>query len=182
MVAPSAFAETVTPPSLSPAGPAIAPDRIASAAWAGTSIVVVASAATRPASLTPARVIECLPVGLAVVLIGLAAFALGRRRRLGRARRHGPEIGRDGGDLRLAEVVLEARHARRAVGDDLAHAVLVAARRFAREHRGELRRGELRLEMAYAAGLHEQGLSELLGVVELGLLGRCTGGGQEHDG
>src|ERR1041385_717366 len=117
MVEPSAFAETVTPPSLSPDGPAIAPDRIASAACAGTSIVVEASAASRPASLTPARVMERLPVSLAVVLIRVAAFALGRRRRLRRLRRHGLEIRRDGGDLRLAEMVFESRHARRAVGD-----------------------------------------------------------------
>src|SRR5262245_38673147 len=142
MVEPSALAETVMPASLSPDWPAIVPDRIASAACAGTSIVVETSAAIRPASPAPARVIGCLPVEIRFVdrSIRVPPFALGRRRSVGAARGYGLEIGRDGGDLGLAELILETGHARRAVGDDLPHRILVAARRIARQRRREPRR------------------------------------------
>src|SRR5712672_1523098 len=80
-------------------------------------------------------------------------------------------------------MVLEARHARRAVGDHLAHHVFLAAERLAREHRRELHRRELRLEVADPAGLDEQTLAELLRVVELRvrLLGRCPGDERRQD-
>src|SRR5262252_6628411 len=124
MVEPSALAETVTPPTFSPAA-ATDPDRIASAACAGTKAVVETSAARRPASVAPARLMASSPDGPVGLSVGVARIlALRRRSRRRRGwRRHGLEIGRDGGDLTLVEVIFEARHARRPVGDHLPHHV-----------------------------------------------------------
>ena len=47
MVAPSALADTVTPPIVSPDGNLITPDRIASASAAGATIVTANAAARR---------------------------------------------------------------------------------------------------------------------------------------
>src|SRR6185312_12068016 len=53
--------------------------------------------------------------GHALVLFATVGGRRARARRR-RGRRHGLEVGRDGGDLLRREVGLEARHARRAVG------------------------------------------------------------------
>src|SRR5258705_5777923 len=60
MVAPWGFADTVTPPIFSPEAAAMLPDRIASAARAGTRLVVETSAASRPANVRFALRMACL--------------------------------------------------------------------------------------------------------------------------
>src|SRR5712691_7466523 len=129
MVAPSALAETVTPPILSPAADVMVPDRSASAR---TSAVDETSAATRVASEKPAHFMKRLPC---MQLVGSARRRIWRH---GRRSRNGLQVGRDGGDLRLVELMLEARHARRAVGDHLAHHRFLSAARVLRQRRPEL--------------------------------------------
>src|SRR6266852_5896594 len=174
MVAPSALAETVTPPILSPAADVMVPNRSASAR---TSAVDETSAATRPASVRPARFMKRLPC---MRLIGSARRRIWRH---GRRSRNGLQVGRDGGDLRLVEMVLEPGHARRAVGEHLAHHAFLPAERVLRQRRPELHRRELRLEMTDAARLHKERLAELLRLVERGLLGeeRRVRGGEQHE-
>src|SRR6266851_2138759 len=80
-------------------------------------------------------------------------------------------------------MVLEAGHARRAVGDHLAHHRFLPAERVLGQGGTELHRRELRLEMTDAARLHKERLAELLRLVERGLLGeerRGRGGEQQE--
>src|SRR3954471_19076590 len=60
MVAPSAVADTVTPPIRSPEAAAMLPDRIASAARAGVRLVVETSAASKAANVRFAGRMTCL--------------------------------------------------------------------------------------------------------------------------
>src|SRR6185295_15522145 len=136
MVVPSAFAETATPPIFSPAAELMVPDRMPSAA-AGSAQDI--SNATRPV----------LPSSFFMGRLSLVS-ARGRRRR------HGLEVGDDGGDLRRFELIFESRHARRAVADHLPHHVFASARRIPGQRWTiERRRGDLRLEVADGAGLNE---------------------------
>src|SRR5437764_1000664 len=93
-------------------------------------------------------------------------------------RRDGLEVCDDGVDLRRLEVMFEARHPRGAVADDLAHHVVLTAKRLARERRAVERAGELRLGVTDAARLVEQPHTEKLLVVERNLRGgrlcRCS--------
>src|SRR5712691_925112 len=68
-------------------------------------------------------------------------------------RRHGLEVGNDGVDLRRLELILESRHARRAVGDDVAHDLVAAAGGILGQRRTILSAGDLRLLVAHHAGL-----------------------------
>src|SRR5690348_5031939 len=105
------------------------------------SALAKAGAATRTRASAVARTklrvrrIERLPL-----LIGAGrgtGLAGGWRRRFG-GRRNGFDVCDDGVDLGGLERVFEARHARRAVADELAHGVGVAAKRIHRQRRGIL--------------------------------------------
>src|SRR5262245_13019030 len=80
---------------------------------------------------------------------------IGRVQHMGsllRSRRgYGLEVRGDGRDLCGLEMMLEARHARGAVADHLAHHVFLPAERFARKRRTVERARQLRLGMAHAA-------------------------------
>src|SRR5262244_2555213 len=89
-------------------------------------------------------------------------------------RQHGLQVRDNGIDLLRLEVELEARHARRAVHDHLAHHVLAAAAGFFRQGRAERVDVDLRLEVTDAARLGEQLLAESLLLVECGGLGGCA--------
>src|ERR1700722_16810970 len=140
MVAPSALAETVTPPSFSPVADVIEPLSSASAACAeiGTRAVAANPAAAIAASVKPfACRMSSSPFG---VLIRSARDRRGRGRRW-----HGFQIRNDGTDLGGLELKLEARHPRRPIADDLAHDVLLTVERVLRQDRTILSAGDLRL-------------------------------------
>src|SRR5712692_9940674 len=113
---------------------------------------------------------------------------LNSARRIGARRRDRQrfEIGDDGIDLVGLEMILEARHVRRAVADDLAHYGLLAAERVLREIRAVFgRRGDLQLHVADHAGLIEQiAALQLLGsegvACRKGLRRGGQNGGSEH--
>src|SRR4051812_44098882 len=156
MVEPSALAETVMPPSASPPADLMAPDRIWSAACAsiGTSAVVASARASRaPAAVR--GLLSCMVSSPNRICFSCfrSLVASARLAAFGRRLRQLPEISHDGGDLVGIEVVLEARHPRRAVRDHVAHDVLTPAGRGHRQHRAELLRGDLRLGVADAARL-----------------------------
>src|ERR1043166_6285521 len=113
---PSALAETVTPPIFSPAADVIAPVRSASACAAPETPSTAAIAIRlEPIRLEPIRL---EPIRLA--LLHVMAFSVLVLQVLV-TRLEGLEIGGDGGDLLCTVGVFEARHARRAVRDGLAH-------------------------------------------------------------
>src|SRR6185503_1140278 len=122
MVAPSALADTVTPPMVLPDGDLITPDRIASASAAGATIVMANAAARRTSA--------CL------VMASSPSMFHGHVR----LRRHRLEISDDGVDLRRLELMLEARHVRGAVRDHLAQHIVASAGAVARQD-GPDRRG-----------------------------------------
>src|SRR5580704_4064042 len=148
MVPPSGLADTVTPPMALPSGDLMVPLNSASAK-AGTETRMAATA-VRVATIKPRR------IGFSMVLVGVARRAgFDRRRRVGR-RGNGFDIGDDGVDLGRLEVIFEARHARRAVADDFAHDVGLAAERVHRQYRRILRAHQLWLGVTDAARLVEQ--------------------------
>src|SRR5580704_17519864 len=121
MVPPSGLADPVMPPMALPSDDLMVPLSSASAK-AGTDIEIAATA-VRVVTITPRR------MGFSRVLVGVARRAgFDGRRRAGR-RGNGFDIGDDGVDLGGLEVIFEARHARRAVADHLAHDVGLAAER-----------------------------------------------------
>src|SRR5260370_37914394 len=69
--------------------------------------------------------------------------------------RHGLEVLHDRVDLCRLEMILEARHARGAVCDYLAHDVVLAAERCLGERRPKGPAGDLRLEVAHGARVAE---------------------------
>ena len=118
---------------------------------------------------------ECLADGrgraLMTFLLGMKSFSAsaspgGRCRR-----RYGLEIGNDGIDLRPLQVVLEGRHARRAVADQPANDLVIAGCRLLRQRRSEGPRVDRRRQMADAARLREDLPAGALGV------GQTVGGG-----
>src|SRR5271170_684293 len=141
MVAPSAFAETVTPPMASPAADLMVPLKSASAKAGAARQNEAAAATARFATTRP----HALRIGFSMLmrLIGLAgATALagfGRGRRCGNCL----DVGDDGVDLRRFELDLKTRHVRAAVADDVAHDLGLAAERRARQHRRKRRVGDL---------------------------------------
>src|SRR5262249_34781062 len=150
MVWPSALAETVTPPIFSPTVDVTVPLRMMSPARAGAGRVV--SNAMRAIVETCARVIGVSP--------GIFRSALfSRRQRL--------QIGGNCVDLSRRKMMLEARHAWRAVCDHLAHEFGPAVERLARQHRSELAQHEVRLGMTDAAALLVKPPSEPLLVGQL---------------
>src|SRR5258708_16838345 len=120
MVAPAALAETVTPPSFSPAADAIDPLSRPSAACAVSGMNVVAA---NPAAAMAARVKPL--VGLKVIACFIS-FSLrvpirSTRRRRGWIRRwHGFQIRDDRIDLGRLELKPQARHAGGSGADELA--------------------------------------------------------------
>src|SRR5829696_2683114 len=88
-----------------------------------------------------------------------------------RWRRYGFQVGDDGINLRRLELELKARHARRAIHDDLTHGVVTPARGFLGQRRPKDLTGYLGLQVAHAARLCDQLLAELLLRVEGGWLG-----------
>src|SRR5215475_7617046 len=151
MVAPSALAETVTPPIFSPDADVMVPARSASAQAALAARVPTAMAIT----LVPA---SCRAVIIMAFLRGRSLrnsllLTCGGRHREGLvAHRQGLHIGRDGGNLVGVVGVLESRHARRAVGDDLADRLLAAAGTLLVELGPVEARDQGRPRMADAAG------------------------------
>src|SRR3954468_173724 len=145
MVPPCGFADTMTPPIASPADDLMLPLRMASAAWAGAGAASSATANT----LIP-RIKDVLRMASLL--------------RCGRG--NGLEIGDDGVDLRRLEMMLEARHARRAIADHLAHDIVLPAERLARQRRAVQRARQLRLGVTDPARLIEQPHAEKLLVVE----------------
>src|SRR5438094_4428790 len=113
MVAPSALAETVTPPIFSPAADVMVPARSASAQAALDARVATAMAI----ALAPANWVFMALLRCSVVWRSLSLTRGGRHREGLVADRQGLHIGREGGDLVGTIGVLERRHARRAVGD-----------------------------------------------------------------
>src|ERR1700730_5332521 len=85
-------------------------------------------------------------------------------------RRQHLHIGDDGVDLVWVEMVLEARHVRRAVADDLAHHGFLAAERVLRQVGAVFGgRRDLQLHVAHHAGLIEQiAALQLLGSQRVG--------------
>src|SRR6202035_4794342 len=148
MVPPSGLADTVMPPMALPSDDWMVPLNSASAK-AGTEIRIAATA-VRLVTTKPRR------MGFSIVLVGIARRSgFDRWRSVGR-RGNGFDIGDDGVDLSRLEVIFEARHARRAVADRLAHDVGFAAERVHRQHRCVLRAHQLRLGVTDTARLVEQ--------------------------
>src|SRR5262249_57504990 len=139
MVVPSALAETVTPPSFSPDAEVTVPLSRWSAACAAVARLIAATLAATSAG-TPNRY-----AFMAFLLVFVRSTGGGRRDRL--------EIGDDRVDLAALEIVLEAGHARRAVADDAADDVVVAAGGVLGERRTEGPRIDLRRQGTHAAGL-----------------------------
>src|SRR5215813_3832120 len=175
MLWPSALAETVTPPKTSPAADLTVPLSTTSAARAANADVMAMR------MVQPANAHSFL---MALLLVS-ALPRLGGRRRLRRLRlRNGLDVGDDGVDLARLEMVAEARHARRAVGDHLAQNVGLAAERLLRQGRAIKRAAALHAGVADAARLHDQPPAQGLRLVE-GLLGHGavrTGGGSRRSG
>src|SRR6266700_3172739 len=123
MVAPAALAETVTPPIFSPAADVTVPVSRASAASAALVAKIAALSAV-------ASAIRLIPMRLRALAMAFLLVVFARRTlrpcrcRLRRRSRHGLEISRDRGDLIGVVGIFEARHARRAVGDDVADHIL----------------------------------------------------------
>src|SRR5437773_2322484 len=161
MVPPAGLAETVMPPSFSPCAEVMVPLSTASAALAGASI------AAAPNTIALRRMVCVLFMAWPPVVLFRSAHR-GRGGRWG----NGSQIRDDGFDLGGLEMILEARHARRAVADDLAHHRLLAAGRVLRQFRTVERARQLRLGMTDAAGLIEQPHAQKLSVVE-GLSATC---------
>src|SRR5579859_2680204 len=137
IVPPCGLAETVTPPMALPSADVTVP-LSRPLAKAGAAAKMRASAVALARIRLRVGRIERLPL-----LIGAgrgAGLAGGRRRRFG-GRRNGFDVGDDGVDLGGLEGVFEARHARRAVADELTHGVGVAAKRVHRQLRAVLRTG-----------------------------------------
>src|SRR5215472_11956345 len=116
MVPPSGLAETVTPPRFSPLDDLIDPLRLWSAAWAGAT-VVSASSASAPRLLN-AVLPNPRPFAFRMAFLRLVRRLLWRL--LWRRRRYRLEIGGDRVDLVRRVGQLEARHAGRAVRDEVA--------------------------------------------------------------
>src|ERR1700734_345125 len=172
MVPPSGLADTVTPPMVLPSGDLTVPLKSASAK-AGTETRIAATA-ERVATIKPRR------IGFSMILVGIARRAgFDRRRCVGR-RGNGFDIGDDGVDLRRLEVIFEARHARRAVADDLAHDVGLAAERIHRQHRRILRAHQLWLGVTDAARLVEQPHAERRLIAAAARRLRCRGKRPKH--
>src|SRR5436190_10236084 len=116
MVEPSSLADTVTPPSFSPDAALIAPVNDWSAACASdVAANPVTTAATLVNSMLRTLVMGVLPLRNLVVRSARSGW-----------RWHCPHIRNDRVDFRILQIVLEGGHARRAVGDVLAHNVVVA--------------------------------------------------------
>src|SRR6516225_6263967 len=116
MVPPLGLADTVTPPMALPSEDLTVPLNSASAKTGAA----IRRAAAETLARTRARAWR---MACSVLLVGVARRAgFGRSRCIG-GRRNGLDIGDDGVDLGGLEVVLEARHAWRAVGDGLVHDV-----------------------------------------------------------
>src|SRR5262245_40369078 len=108
MFVPTALADTVTPASLSPDAEAMVPLSSWSAACADVAKAAAASTATHSFDNDIMVFPRCA-------------------RSTGSGSGDGFQIRDDGVDLGAAEIVLEARHARRPVADDPADYVVVAA-------------------------------------------------------
>src|SRR6516165_10799636 len=91
--------------------------------------------------------------------------------RAGRGRRQGLEIGDDRVDLAGIEGIFEARHAWRAVGDEVVQRAFVAAERALRKDRAVLPGCQERLGVTHAAVLVE----ELHALERFGAHGRRAG-------
>src|SRR6185436_846184 len=154
MVPPAGFADTMTPPIASPADDLMLPLRIASAALSRTG--------------TPRSATTNAPTARVNGVLRMASL-------LRCGRRDGFQVGDNGVNLRRLEMVLEARHARRAVADHLAHHSVLPAERLPRQRRPIQRARQLRLGVTKAARLIEQPHAEKLSVVErsIALLRRC---------
>src|SRR5215510_5266649 len=165
MVWPSALADTVTPPKTSPAADLTVPLSTTSAARAANADVMAMR------MVQPANAHSFL---MALLLVS-ALPRLGGRRRLRRLRRrNGLDVGDDGVDLARLEMVAEARHARRAVGDHLAHHVGLAAERLLRQGGAIERAAALHAGVADAARLHDQPPAQGLRLIERLLLSQGT--------
>src|SRR5262245_13381243 len=155
MVVPSALADTVTPPSFSPDAEVTVPLSSWSAACAGVARLIAATLAATSAG-TPNRYAFMAFLLVFVRSIRLASGGGGHRL----------EIGDDRVDLAALEIVLEGGHARRAVADDAADDVVVAAGGVLGERRTEGPRVDLRRQVAHAAGLGEDPPAGRLRLVE----------------
>src|SRR5437588_2006082 len=155
MDVPAALAETVTPPKVSPAVFLIEPESTTSAAPADR-------VSARPHAAEAARIARCR---LCCMVRSPEKFR-GRSASAGRGcgggrrwLRQRLDEGGEGLDLLGLEIVFEARHPRRALGNVLADQAFIAAQRRLRQRRPVLpRRGELRAHMADHAMLREQRL------------------------
>src|SRR5882724_6110107 len=165
MVEPSSLADTVTPPSFSPVAEAIAPLNSWSAACAEKPVITRAALANRMlrmlvmTSFSPLR-LEDGPVSAR----GWSGSG------------HCPDVRNDGVDLVVFQVMLEGRHARRAVDDVLTHDGVVAVGGGLVQRRTVGSGIEGRRQVADAAGLRQQLAAVTLHVVEIVacLLGGCA--------
>src|SRR6476661_163928 len=108
MVAPSALAETVTPPIVSPAADLIEPERMTSAANAAGTFIVSA----KPATAARLATFRMCFIARSPLARSMRSGGCGGRRRRGR-RRQSLDVGDDRVDLIGREMILEARHIRR---------------------------------------------------------------------
>src|SRR5437660_12299068 len=111
MVPPTGLADTVTPPSFSPAAELIDPLRSGSSALAAVMKAIIAVSIVRKAMRL-----------LFMMLSPLMLHGSARGRRRSRCLRGGNrfQIGDDGLDVGGLEMVFEAGHSRRPVADDFA--------------------------------------------------------------
>src|SRR5215470_16028310 len=179
MVEPSALAETVTPSILSPAADLIDPLSTTSAAFAeGAKTAKAASA--RPMAVVAAKLLA-IPLAIRLRIMAGLLIVVSSVRRIGRCGcgrrgdRQGLDVGNDGVDLVGTEMILEARHVRRAAADEFTHDVFLSAQRHPGQQRAKVPHGrDLHLHVTDDAGLGEQVSPHDLLVVEslLGLLRR----------
>src|SRR5262249_6339327 len=158
-VPPTGFADTVTPPSFSPAAEVIVPLRMASPAFAPAARLITAPMmAISVASRIPcARVMTLPPVGL--IRSARRACRSGRNG-------YGFQVRNDRFDWCGLDMIFEARHAGGAIADDLPHHRFLSARRILRQFGTVERARHLRLGVADAARLIEQPHAHKLLVVE----------------
>src|SRR2546425_11103192 len=112
-------------------------------------------------SATPAATVAATLAGLRVGFIAHSPESPVRLTRAGSCewlwRRQGLEVGDDRVDLVGFEMILEARHARRAVADEFTHDVFLPAEGGLRQGRTIMAAGrDLRLHVADHAGLGEE--------------------------
>src|ERR1700722_10051923 len=153
MVEPSFLADTCTPSSFWPEAEVIEPV----SSWSADA-PLAANPTTRPATLANSLPRICVMMGISCLRLGvMALFGRWAACRAGRRGldRHGADVGNNRLDLIRLQVVLEGGHARRAVGDELAHDIVVAAAGFLVERRAVGLGAERGRQMADPARLGE---------------------------